>query len=80
VRAVWCGLAISTDGEAEEELQRREVGCKHKLCGELSTHESKGRYNKYVAIVEGMLTARHRIFGSEPAQPRQWRQLTVCII
>ena len=78
VRAVWCGLAMSSAGEAAEELSRRDITCRHKLCGELRTLEEKGRFHKYVAIVEGMLTARNRIFGTEPAQPRQWRQLTVC--
>ena len=48
------------------------------LTGELQTLEREGRYKKYVALVEGILTARSRMAALTELEIRQWRQLVVC--
>ena len=61
--AEWGGL-VSGDSRA--------------LTGELQTLEREGRYKKYVALVEGILTARSRMAALTELEIRQWRQLVVC--
>ena len=60
VRAVWDGLVVTMEEEAQTAMQK--LTSDSKLVGELETLENKGEYFKYIAIVEAILTARSRIF------------------
>ena len=48
-----------------------------KLTGELETLEKQGKYFKYIALVEAILTARARIYDRTENHWRLWRQLAV---
>ena len=48
-----------------------------KLTGELEVLEKQGKYFKYVALVEAILTARARIYERTESHWRLWRQLAV---
>ncbi len=75
VRAVWDGLVVTTEEEAQSAMQK--LTSDSKLVGELETLETRGDYFKYIAIVEAILTARSRIFERTESHWRLWRQLAV---
>lgn len=75
VRAVWDGLTVTSEEEAENAMQK--LTSDSKLVGELDSLEKAGSYFKYIAIVEAILTARARIFERTENHWRLWRQLAV---
>jgi tetratricopeptide (TPR) repeat protein len=75
VAAVWDALA--RPGEAEVVVPNAGDLTQPKLCGELQLLETRGKYKKYVAVVEGLLLARFRERGVGPLESRLWVQLTV---
>jgi hypothetical protein len=75
VRAVWDGLVVTDEEEAQSAMQK--LTSDSKLVGELETLETRGEYFKYIAIVEAILTARSRIFERTESHWRLWRQLAV---
>ena len=75
VRAVWDGLVVADEEEAEKAM--RKLTSDFKLTGELETLEKQGKYFKYIALVEAILTARARIYERTENHWRLWRQLAV---
>lgn len=76
VRAVWCAMApasLNVDDDQQDKTQF----CVHTLCEELRCLESSKKLKKYVALVEGLITARWRLSGGQETNKRLWKQLVV---
>eukprot|EP00948_MAST-09A_sp_MAST-9A-sp1_P002945 g2945.t1 len=58
-KAVWRGLLVANAEEALAEVENPQPSA---LERELEILEDQGRYRKYIALVEGLLKARGRIF------------------
>ena len=73
VRAVWDGLVVADEEDAQRAMQR--LTSDFRLVGELETLEKQGKYFKYIALVEAIMQARSRIYERSESHWRLWRQL-----
>ncbi|OQS05752.1 hypothetical protein THRCLA_02152 [Thraustotheca clavata] len=83
VMATWCVLA-SSDTEVKVKLCHPDMNnepilCNHRVCEELKHLEQALAYEKYIAIVETLLTARTRTKFSavEEIDIKLWKQLII---
>merc|ERR1712086_245161 len=75
VAAVWDALA--RPGQPEVAVPNAGDLTQPKICGELQLLETRGKYTKYIAVVEGLLLARFRERGVGHLETRLWVQLAV---
>ena len=92
VKAVWCALVVETLEEptlptvsTENDQQNKKTvemgsGCGMTFCNELTKLEKKGKYHKYIALVESKLRAEIFRLGPSMVFDRLWRQLVVCCV
>ena len=77
VQASWCSLCDQSPGGGDPVPRMEGVACDHRLCTELRQLEKKCKFDKYVALVEGLLYASIHRKGVSRPHDLLWRQLVV---
>ena len=77
VQASWCSLCDQSPGGGDPVPRMEGVACDHRLCTELRQLEKKSKFDKYVALVEGLLYASIHRKGVSRPHDLLWRQLVV---
>ena len=77
MQATWCSLCDQSPGGSDPVPKIEGVSCDHRLCTELRQLETKCKFDKYVALVEGLLYASIHRKGVSRPHDLLWRQLVV---
>ena len=86
VKAVWCALAVEALSKDDDEdtvrspspkLSSMGTSCGMTFCSEVAKLEKKGKYFKYIALVEAKLRSEIFRLGPSMVFDRLWRQLVV---